>query len=458
MSARDSPQDSHPHESLPERRKHLETRAQESRGGLVEELDFVLSHPQTTNVTKTLTIFGHRYEHVCNLLHYEVGTPEYDTFFGPLHRRVHEVLKRAVNISMLVLNNVPIDSGMALATVSLNRLQTLWIRSCNYLEGAPLPQCPSVLNFVLIIHQPGQVDSWKLLPAFPNLRFLALCGNFSEECPEALPAWEFQASFNPFRTLERLSIRDIGPDDTSSLITWLRRADELRLTHFQFQSGDIALQPDDTLQLIEVLARSPIQVLALVGTRYAEPDLIGVIAETFPGLIALTLSYRDSFRQTQDQGAIWPRPSWEYASQVGRFSKLEYFAWNLKVIPMPIAWSATFSLFQDEFPDINSHRWIKYFGYTPEEDSEEYHDDFRSIVLALSAYTPSLKLVAFTHHITQFSEISHGSDGSTNILFDRMVTQPLHIMEEYSPYDYEEWEVNVSTARVLSDVEDSTEL
>lgn len=417
-----------------ELKEHIESQAKLSRSCLLEEFEFLFSRPDIINDIQWLSVFGEDFSHACDMLGYEAGSEEYDLFFAPLLTRASELLKRTVNVKTLLMKRLLISEDIAYAVLALSQLRVLKITHCEFLEETHLPLCASVLNVYLYMDQPQHVDSWKLIPSFPNLRFLTICGD--SNLVDSLPGPDLFTACNPFRSLERLMLRGISPDDISTLVAWLHTSPDLRLTHFKIEAGEFGIVPIETLRLVGALARCPLQVLALIGIRYAEPPLVDIISEKFPGLVALTLVFRDSPRQTRDKSTIWPCPTWEYAVLLGGFQHLEYFGWNMEVPQMPTDFSRTLKYLEEGFPDDDS--WIFDVDSTWRDgDSQE---DWYSVVRVLAAYSPSLQWVSFTNDPVGKYKVSRQPNGWINVK-NEMSWEAFKTADKYSPHaSGREWE------------------
>lgn len=171
--------------------------------------------------------------------------------------------------------------------------------------------------------------------------------------------------------------------DIPILTSWIRNARTLSLTHIKLQANEQVIFKSETRELIRALQGSPLQVLALDGIRNAEPSLLEEIGSWFPNLIALTLLYRDSDSQPTTKPTRWPRPSWEYAVALSRFSSLQYFGWNYIFNNTFYEICNTFCLFEKDF--VEDHPIIGF-------EDEENRDTNEPIARLLAAHCPTLQI------------------------------------------------------------------
>ncbi|KAJ3480282.1 hypothetical protein NLI96_g8463 [Meripilus lineatus] len=77
-----------------EERLYLPSQAQRARDVLVDELDFLISHPEICDRILHIRMFGRRYGDAKGRLGIESGTPEYMAPFQPIESRLTRVLKQ----------------------------------------------------------------------------------------------------------------------------------------------------------------------------------------------------------------------------------------------------------------------------------------------------------------------------------------------------------------------------
>lgn len=268
-------------------------------------------------------------------------------------------------------------------------------------------------NASLRISKVAHTRQWQLLKSFINLRNLTICsGPFST----AFPPPVFRASYNPFKTVERLVVNDVVLGDIPTLSTWIRAASSpqmpsSRLTHFKLNGGAGGIHTARLFDLLETLSGSPMQFLVLDGLHYAKLDLIDRVAAAFPDLISLTLCYRKSERQKKTRSVIWPYPSWQYAARFARFHSLEAFRWNFDINTCEPLMDIL-SHFESGFPDD--------WWYYNHPHGDETFEDRDSIVKVFAAYCPTLDYMAFLTGSISFDgyRVSKGLDGGVRVEAD----------------------------------------
>lgn len=396
----------------PEADAYLKPQAQDARDRYLEEVDFLLDSPSITKEFRDLKIFSCEMVNTLEFLGLEIGTKEHVAFFDPLHFKAHQLLQKTVGLRKLSLDYLPITQEVAQAITSYNHLQELHIHFCDLIGVAPLPKCASVLNVVLSTKEQDLGGLWRLLQSFSNIQYLNIVSLW--DAPNILPSHGIRAKLNLFLSLKRLKLDSFGPEDISSLISWFRDSDGLKLTHFKLTASKLGISQEQVTQLVQSLRGDTLQFFVLDGIQYAKPQLLGLISDELPNLVALTLLYRNS-RQIFTEATVWPCPSWMYASYLGRFNKLEFFGWNLKVECVTNLLSATLLLFENGFSSDSQDREM------------EWDDDISSVVRALAAYVPTLRVVVFLKGARTPFKISREENGQVQVQKSGMF-QGLHFM------------------------------
>lgn len=413
------------HEDKPEaeKRQFLEAQARHARDILVEELDFVLSHPEITSSLLRVGMFGLRYADAYDRLDFAVNSQEYLDFFGPIHTRVNDLLHKAKNIGSLFLGHFPIPEDVASAAMSLHSLRAIVVSCCELLGDGSLPQCPTILNASLIVG-PTHISSWKFLKSLVDLRFLRIRCSSGERGMG--PGIEFRGECNPFRALERLVLERMEWEDRDEITLWLQAAPALRLTHFKVEAGDSGIDEGESAQLLLALSASPLQVLILDGLQYVGLDVFERIANFFPNITSLSLIYRESSRQVRTRCTMWPLPSWKYAPVLQLFHHLEFFGWNFGMDEMEWSFSPTLQLFEEGFPED----WWE----LPQMKSLA---DWGSIARVLAAYCPTLRYVIFLP-FSQYCAVSRSPSGRIIVSSEQAHT---YDYGDSYPLEASQWEV-----------------
>ena len=423
----------------------LNKQALDARNRLVEELDFLISHSDIPKKFQLLSVFGQGIGTLQHSTGLEIGTQEYVEFFGPLLPRVYQLLQRTRNVKRLSLQSLPLTEEISQAILSMDHVQTLTLKTCSLEDNVSHPLSASILNVVVHTDLPQLGGIWNLLRLLPKLRYLMI--SCFPQTISILPSVSTRTTYNPFLLLRRLFLSNVGVEDTLSLISWLRGTDGLKLALFKISAAKLGFSHPLTIQLIRALSRCPLIILVLDGIKYAEPYLLTLISDELPDLITLTLFYRDT-RQKHTRPAHWPRPSWEYASYLRGFQKLEFFGWNLQITPPSITLD-TMRLFEDGFPpdDIWSHDIGHLFPFPFDynlrrkhiEDDEFLQEGASSIARAFAAYVPTLRIVAFFHSMYLNFRISRKEDGWVTVSREQYVS--CGIMGLACPDDWQ-WEVS----------------
>ncbi|EKM58503.1 uncharacterized protein PHACADRAFT_252878 [Phanerochaete carnosa HHB-10118-sp] len=305
--------------------------------------------------------------------------------------RMRDVAVKTPGVTKLTLENIVLTVELAEAIFALPGLSYLAIIDCTVDFGDREPRnLPARLEHlmlkcysVLVPH--GAHNHWEILHYLPSLRWLCVKG---ADYVYSLPSDTVIARTAPFATLQRLQIEGLDKtnvaddDEPWKLVMLLHSAPELHLTHVNLHFSD-GLPEFETFALIYALQRAPLRLLVLKGIDCAHTHLIEYIAEAFPELFGLTLSYRESPLQQRLREASWPCSSWEYAACLARFSRLEHFGWNYRI-------EGTAS------PAVMLHFEGGFCGEGCVHDTVDADfDELETLLPLFAAYCPTLRSLAF---------------------------------------------------------------
>ena len=262
---------------------------------------------------------------------------------------------------------------MFISMASMSKLHMIHLVDC-WLEArrssfATLPRSGSMTN--LILDRLGDSDRGELMATclFPNLKTLIMLADYRSAC--GLLHTDFPATCNPFRTVQRLHIENIEPEDVSCLSNCLREAatsGNLRLTHLKIaQRPHYVLRQQELLDLVSALRGAPLEVLSMCGLAYVGEQLFVALAEAVPDISVLTLAYRQNAGQDPVKFSRWPEPSYQYAGYLAALPRLQTFVWNFCLEPFPC-------YFPSEFPVFASCA-IDHSSMDSEDQCEEPYDD-----------------------------------------------------------------------------------
>ncbi|KAK7690474.1 hypothetical protein QCA50_005572 [Cerrena zonata] len=206
-----------------------------------------------------------------------------------------------------------------------------------------------------------------------------------------VPPENFLQGFNPFTTLRTYLISSASPFSIPNIISCIRSARaqsshrRIPLTHFKIEVNG-GIQKDLIFDLLDALDVCSLKTLVLDGIRYAQPDLIDKIAQTFPNLFDLVLIYRACDIQFQPGFIEWPCAAWEYASHFSSFKNLHYLGWNCRRAEPTITIASMPCFENDDFT-------------IPMYDVDIPLDDERLLAKCLWSYCPSLEYMLITADI-----------------------------------------------------------
>ncbi|KAI0076033.1 hypothetical protein K474DRAFT_1772858 [Panus rudis PR-1116 ss-1] len=374
---------------------------------VIEQLRFLRRHPNYTQKIKYLRVVD---KSAPDLHKYEWELRE--DFLSPpllhsLQKNVHSVdrllpaiLSRSPNVRNLHFMSWKITMPILKSLASMTQLRRLEFFDCAAsfdvaAELSALPSELSVTNMSLSHYNCGEehvLDLWLVTRACPHLQHLTFGVQTDDYYRISIPLTEFTTVVNPFKTLRTVILDNLVPVDVQMLSTWISLVNSpLPLERFKLvvEGG---LNRQEILQLLNALSPAKLKYLVIDGLRWAEPVLLGQIAQTFPDLVSLILHYRESGIQYKSKPAVWPYTSGEYAPHLANLQHLRHFGWNFRqnVVFHP-GW--TFQFFEDGFPREEESR-------DPESRNRDLTGDDLSvnegILLAnvLGAYCPSLKWVS----------------------------------------------------------------
>jgi len=379
---------------------------QGAQKNLLRDLDFLCNRNDILRKIRTLRIIGHFVEDDFRLAGILNNAESEREYFFPLLDKFQVVIREAINIQTLSVSCFKLSEAVMTELVSLNDLRTIELRLCQLPPAEKLQPSLSVQNALVSMTKQTHRTQWRLLFPFVALRNLTLIGG---RIQTAFPPNEVRQIHNPFKTLQRFFVSGISFTDSLVLSSWIREAalpvgPGIRLTHFKFDGGREGLKTLQIRDLLRSLSTAPMQCFALEGIHDGSLDLFDDISASFPNLISLSLSHRQSNRQTKTRSATWPNASWEYASRLSNFHSLKYFRWNFKltlnepIIPIQFLYPDELAVDQYEF-------------------TVGYWEDWDAIVRVLAAYCPTLEMVAFLEGQMPFVEyrVARTSDGSNRI-------------------------------------------
>ena len=300
------------------------------------------------------------------------------TIFGTalVHARYLEELK---------VGSMFLDTQFAGTILSLPTLHTLVLADCDWSIDDPsaLPTSTSLLNLSVanLLPMSARTALGSLLPRMPSLRYLASSGPLSaSRVVVTEPPDVMEASSSILRSVERISISMFRLDEVDVLVDWLLSTSAIHppvvLTHFKLNSlnGVFEMHCRD---IIGALRDAPLRYLHLEGIRYAAPELIDLIANTFPDLLELTLIYRDSNRQLFQGPSYWPLPAQEYAPRFAGFKRLASFSFNYRLSHIQYS-PVIMRSFEEGFSQSEVVNFV-------------YEEEWKSMFHMFAAYVPSLE-------------------------------------------------------------------
>lgn len=319
-------------------------------------------------------------------------------YYEPLLEALLMIVVKAVNTEKLTINQWDLSAEIVPAVLSLPHLHTLIIRDCRIWPGPIHHPSSPILNAHITVNDDEDLAAWAFFAGMPQLRVLSICSASQAGSPLCPPP-AIRTVINPFKTVERFVISKSSHEETSELIEWLRLARQaigrLRLTHFKFDGGPDGIAEVPLFDLLHVLRGSPMLRLSFDGIYEAEPDLLQTIGQYFPRLESLALHYRQSYRQTRNEPARWPAPSWEYAATLRAFPHLKHFVWN--------QWTNVYEA-QTRILEVMERDWQ---DMAPQEmmEATSNYDDWDCVARLFAVYGSSLETFTYAsrlpeHHYT----------------------------------------------------------
>ncbi|TFK54294.1 hypothetical protein OE88DRAFT_1177716 [Heliocybe sulcata] len=256
----------------------------------------------------------------------------------PIPTAITSFLQTVSTLTSLYLFHIALSEDILRAIAAMPRLHTLRYAMCNIMAVATVVadesiRSTSVLDFTLVVRTDEFDSMVYMLPCYPNTRSFGVTPRFPSE-PVFLPDQVIgePSMISYVANLERLHIDNLDYEEAFTLPALLQFAGQagggLRLTHFKL-STVWGMNRAEIWDLLDTLASARLQVLILEGVRYVEFDLFDHIAQLFPDLLALTVSYRpNDVHPTRE--TTWPHPSWEYAPYLRGFRSLLHLGLNLK--------------------------------------------------------------------------------------------------------------------------------
>ena len=249
-----------------EKKAYITSLTQDGCEVLMEELDFVLSHSDITSSFKSVGVFSFHYGIARNRFYLDVGREDFSNLFEPVLARVTKLFRKVVNVEDLNLYHLTLSEECAYAMLSLPSLRYISIANCELVDDSSLPPCPSIINARLFFNDPIDLSSWSFVRSCVNLRTLYICAGGDLDGID--PGAEFRGTCNPFRALERLTLKRLDWDDIEVMSLWIEGARELRLTHLKVEAGDIGYAFVTVEWLLAALQEAPLRVLVLDGLCY----------------------------------------------------------------------------------------------------------------------------------------------------------------------------------------------
>ncbi|GBE88291.1 hypothetical protein SCP_1301060 [Sparassis crispa] len=381
------------------------------RKRFLAEVAFLLEHREILGRIRRLELSpatsnpnANYYFDRAGLYHHLIDHKEY---FAPILRGVDDILAGAPQVKSLRLSDMEITPSMVASMAAMSSLHTLELISCEYIHPASEDEDGGTSAHLVLssVHNASFFVGERInatlhaLALLPNVRMLALVGD-AEEFHVGLPNAAFRTAHNPFRTAERVVLQFPAYGDFPKLRKWLLAAAEepggLRLTHLKLQMYD-SLEIEEALLLIGALRGAPLSTLVLDGMEDVSEELFDAIADSFPRLEALTLTYMHNRQRRACTPSVWPEPTWAYARRLARFPALRHFAWNFCITPLAVR--APWDLLRAEagYPDPDSNSDAD--PNTADAPDEDYvFTDWRCLARLFMAHCPTLRSLEFLSH------------------------------------------------------------
>ncbi|CAL1716977.1 unnamed protein product [Somion occarium] len=315
---------------------YLEPLVAQARLKFLSDVDFVKARPDILTALRNLSVHGD-WRVQTNL----VDDESRHSFYAPVYASINNLLPCLPNLQSLTLTSWDITEELTRSFRCLKQLHTLMMSACTSAVRFPhaIAKLPSLLNLQLLMFTKEQRDCWLFLGMCPNIKDLFVLssgGNRLGDDPDLimpLLPFELATAFNPFNTLQRLSVLRVPQEwllQLNASIQSVRdghKSTGLQLTHFKLEISD-GLDRQNLFTLLDALNGASIRFLVLDGLRYAAPDLLDRIASAMPQLEYLSLHYKESDTVPRTIAASWPFATSEYAPHFANFTLLRWFFWN----------------------------------------------------------------------------------------------------------------------------------
>ncbi|KIK66448.1 hypothetical protein GYMLUDRAFT_55703 [Collybiopsis luxurians FD-317 M1] len=322
-----------------------------ARGKFLGDVEFFLSRPDIAQQTRRMWFKN-------DFRTYKIELDgDLASFYEPINNAVCSTLRAAVNLHALTIYTYDLEPDLLIALSQLRYLRELSLIGCRRSDILMtsigiLPKCNQVRLLKYADHSndfdQGEL-SWFMLFLFPGLQVLNLLSPDGELSYIPPPPVIIRQT-NIFQKIRYLSLYHFY--DLPALSDWIRRSHSqrpLELTHLKLMH-EWGLSDEDVMELLDVLRlhAAPLRVLALDGLRDANLALFEHIVDCFPDLLGLSLIRRENYRQYNSEPCSWPRASWEYAPIFSRFTRLEYFSWNFRLLDDHTSYPAVMLAFEEQ--------------------------------------------------------------------------------------------------------------
>ncbi|KAI0076005.1 hypothetical protein K474DRAFT_1311776 [Panus rudis PR-1116 ss-1] len=381
------------------------TRYLEAQITLINQLHFLRDHPEITEqirrafIVDKWTLFDA--DHDIGASAWDEENEKVQVQKGLIAMLTPNVIAQMSNVENLGISCWPITWPTLESLARLTRLHTLELKNCSALSSlAPTTTVSLTVERLFFLHHDNIEATtilWIVLSICPHLQHLSFSVHRTDGTgfASSMPPLDFIIRVNPFLTLKTMIMDGLLLDDVETLTIWLALTTvpiPLRALKLVVDGG---LRRETILNLLNALSHATkLRYLIIDGIRWAHPTLLDHVAQRFPELESLVLHYRESNIQFKTKPAQWPYSSWEYASHLANFHRLEYFGWNFRDSE---AYYGTQHLadFENGYPDEEEVYRIRMKMSDEDKEVTECYEEGETIANILGAYCPTLRWVAF---------------------------------------------------------------
>ncbi|KAF5338282.1 hypothetical protein D9757_014909 [Collybiopsis confluens] len=345
------------------------------RQQFLEDIDFIHSRPDILQQTRTVSFINE----IRGRDDYDEGenVPLFYDLVDEAILRTLRTLGASNNLQDLAISSHNVGPEFFHVISQFTHLHKLNLISCRF-DDTLTPtfySTASKIDSIRILqfahhttNEDQEVIGWYLLFLFPNLRLFNIFTPSGTSLVLSPPPVEIHHC-GIFHKLRYLSLSEFY--HLPSLATWIhasRSRGPISLTHLKIECK-WGLPDAEVITLLESLRTAPLQALSLEGLQNGNLILFESIADCLPDLLGLTLIRRENYRQSTSKHCPWPYASWEYAPIFARFTRLEYFCWNYRLLGDYLASPVALLVFEKQADHEN--RRLK----TPIEGGEEHEKD-----------------------------------------------------------------------------------